>query len=252
MLYGEAFSHVYDSYFKPATEFMMLRYLPIIKQIVKDNDTILNLCCGTGRFESELSKLKIKVIGLDISDEMLELAKKNCIKENVTFIQGNVINFKLEKKVKVVTAMTDGLAHLISKELILSAFKNSYECLEDEGYLIFDLQTRSGIRINWSEQSTTENDKMFLAECGIILKDVAYRRCAGVVKIDDVYERFEQIFHNNIYSISEVENYLTEAGFLSIIYDINNMQRLEDPESGTRLMFVCYKNKKQEMSTGHK
>jgi len=37
---------------------------------------ILDLCCGTGRHSIELAKLGYAVTGLDISEELLRIAKK--------------------------------------------------------------------------------------------------------------------------------------------------------------------------------
>lgn len=48
---------------------------------IKKNEIILDLACGTGFFAREFFKKGAKVIGSDISSELIEIAKKNSPKE---------------------------------------------------------------------------------------------------------------------------------------------------------------------------
>lgn len=48
---------------------------------IKKGDVVLDLACGTGFFAREFFKMGGKVIGIDISPELIEIAKKNSPKE---------------------------------------------------------------------------------------------------------------------------------------------------------------------------
>lgn len=54
---------------------------------VKQGETILDLGCGTGRYIEKIQK-KANVIGIDISDEMLNVCRKK-INKNVKLIKAN-------------------------------------------------------------------------------------------------------------------------------------------------------------------
>ena len=47
-----------------------------LRQIRKHGEPVLELACGTGRITIPLSSKGIKITGLDISESMLEQAKK--------------------------------------------------------------------------------------------------------------------------------------------------------------------------------
>jgi len=68
---------------------------------LKEGDTVLDLGCGAGRLSIELTKRGYKVVGIDISEIMLEEAKKRAIKEKVSieFLQGSIEN--IDKIIKV-------------------------------------------------------------------------------------------------------------------------------------------------------
>jgi ubiquinone/menaquinone biosynthesis C-methylase UbiE len=70
---------------------IMQREAEYIYSELKDCETILDVGCGIGSFEQNLPNLNI--IGLDISEEMLEEARKRIDK---TFFQGNVEDLKFE------------------------------------------------------------------------------------------------------------------------------------------------------------
>lgn len=53
---------------------------------IKKNESILDLACGTGFFTREFLKIGGKVIGSDISPELIEIAKRNSPKEIEYFL----------------------------------------------------------------------------------------------------------------------------------------------------------------------
>lgn len=67
---------------------------------------ILDLGCGTGRYAVSLAK-KNRVVAVDFNKKMLGIAKKKAEKARVEikFIQGNVIDFKTEKKFDIIISM---------------------------------------------------------------------------------------------------------------------------------------------------
>ena len=56
----------------------------LIKKIIKKNllnpTSLLDLGCGTAQYSNLMTKLKLNVVGVDRSDDMLKIAKKNTLK----------------------------------------------------------------------------------------------------------------------------------------------------------------------------
>jgi 2-polyprenyl-3-methyl-5-hydroxy-6-metoxy-1,4-benzoquinol methylase len=66
-----------------------------------ENKTILDVGCGTGRFSLEYARRNAKkVVGIDISSEMLEICKQRVVRENLTskceFIKSDLLDYKIE------------------------------------------------------------------------------------------------------------------------------------------------------------
>lgn len=69
------------------------------------NKNILDFGCGSGYGSKIMSKKALSVIGVDISNNAIEYAKKNYSAENLTFLNINQINsLEFQKKFDVVTS----------------------------------------------------------------------------------------------------------------------------------------------------
>ena len=75
----------------------------LLKLILLENKTIysLDLGSGTGIFSKELSKISKKVIGVEISNEMIRNAYKL---KKVKYINKSVNQFKIDKKFNIISA----------------------------------------------------------------------------------------------------------------------------------------------------
>lgn len=109
-----------------------------IKRYNKKAETVLELGCGTGNILHGLSK-NYNVTGIDISLEMLKIAKKK-IPKGKLYLQ-DIRNFRLEKKFDVILCLYDTINHLTLFNDWKKIFKNVYEHLNDNGIFIFDINT---------------------------------------------------------------------------------------------------------------
>lgn len=64
---------------------------------LRSYDLVLDLCCGEGRHARGLVELEHRVIGLDSSKELIDIAKKSSDQENLWFIQGDMRNIPLRQ-----------------------------------------------------------------------------------------------------------------------------------------------------------
>ena len=94
-IYDEFYSKIYDKLFTAPykTEFEVNDLIEsILSKMDKEKTKILDIGCGTGQHIKLLSDNDYKVIGLDNSNEMLKIAKKN--NPNNRFILGNALDKK--------------------------------------------------------------------------------------------------------------------------------------------------------------
>ena len=128
----------YDSLMK---DFNYDAYLEFIKRYVKGEG--VDLCCGTGEMTIRLAKNKCKMIGMDLSQDMLNVARDKARKnfQNIIFIQGNVTDFDLPHKVDFVTCVCDGFNYICDEDM-KKAIYNVAAKIKKDGYLIFDISSQ--------------------------------------------------------------------------------------------------------------
>jgi SAM-dependent methyltransferase len=98
---------------------------------------VLDAGCGVGRWSVELARRGNRVVGLDISRTMVQLARANAHAANVhgRFEVGSVATAQLGKRFDVVLAVTV-LQHLVDERVLDTAIRNLVGHLKPSGMLV--------------------------------------------------------------------------------------------------------------------
>lgn len=97
----------------------------------------LDLCCGTGCLCGLLSAAGIYMSGIDLSEEMIRIAKENFPK--IPFTVGDAAGFSLEQKVDLITCIDDSVNHFTSPSDLSRLFDRVSESLTEGGLFLFDI-----------------------------------------------------------------------------------------------------------------
>lgn len=116
----------------------------INKNLNKTKLDILDLGCGTGIHSKLLSDMGHNVVGVDISEGMIEIAKKNSSKNEEYFIH-DIVDFRLKKKFDVVLSLFHVFSYQVNNENISGFFKTIKCHLKDNGIAIFDYWHTSAV-----------------------------------------------------------------------------------------------------------
>jgi SAM-dependent methyltransferase len=106
---------------------------------------VLELGCGTGRITLELARAGSSVVGLDLSDKMLEVAEKNLSREGpdvrsrVRFVKGDMTDFRFEERFNAVILPFFTLAVLPTRESQKRCIRCVKSALAPGGFFAFDL-----------------------------------------------------------------------------------------------------------------
>ena len=98
------------------------------------NSFVLDLGCGNGALTKVLHEKGYRVIGMDASKELLELARKNY--PFIEFVQGDAVSFTLSEPVDVV--FSNAVFHWIDKERQLDMLGCVYNVLKNGGQFVFE------------------------------------------------------------------------------------------------------------------
>lgn len=111
------------------------------RQINRYGEPVLELACGTGRLTIPLAQTGVNIMGLDISEEMLDLAKIKAAEcgVNVTFVHADVRHFSLGKKFRLIFIPAQSLAHLHERAEIEDCFACVRKHLAEGGRFLIEL-----------------------------------------------------------------------------------------------------------------
>ena len=104
--------------------------------LLKKNDKIIDIGCGTGVHASILEKDGYDIDGLDLNEEMINIAKKR-IKGNV--YKQNILNIDINKKFDFIISMFAVINHLKSTNELETVLLNLSNILSVNGKVLIDL-----------------------------------------------------------------------------------------------------------------
>ena len=112
--------------------------IDLIRKNHPSAQTILNLGCGTGQHDFFLADAGYRVTGIDLSLEMINIAKNKNTSSKCNFIHGDARNLKLGTKFDVVISLFHVLSYQTSNSDVSNFLNTVSSLLNDEGISILD------------------------------------------------------------------------------------------------------------------
>lgn len=184
---------------------------------VKDG-LVLDLGCGTGTLTRLLADRGYDMIGVDISDEMLEIAmEKQADKpDGILYLQQDMREFELYGTVRAVVSICDSMNYLMEYEDLVQVFKLVNNYLDPGGVFIFDLNTVYKYREELGEQTIAENreDGSFIWENFFDEEELVneYDLTLFIREEDGRYRKYEETHYQRAYPLAAVKQAIDEAG----------------------------------------
>ncbi|MBQ9832402.1 MAG: class I SAM-dependent methyltransferase [Clostridia bacterium] len=242
-VYGR-FAGIYDELMADIDRDEWARYL--LSFVEKENALIADVACGTGEFSVRFAKEGYRVIGSDISEDMLFIAaeKARSWAVNVPFICQDMRELALHRKVDVICAACDGVNYLQNDEDALAFFISAKRALKNGGMLLFDVSSEYKLANILACNTFAEEE----ADCAYIWHNM-YDEESRLVKMEltffekihgkDEYERFSETHIQRAYTQDELSELLQKAGFKDIsVYDA--FTKDEPRTDSERLQFVAF------------
>lgn len=101
----------------------------LIKRYSSEHEVVLDLACGTGSLSEALARLDYDVVGVDLSDQMLEEAMDKRYESglNIQYLMQDMTELDLYGAVDAVVCVLDSINHLEMRKLserLLSVYQN--------------------------------------------------------------------------------------------------------------------------------
>jgi len=138
----DKYADFYDSYYRNKDYNAEVDFvLDLAKQNSIPPCTVLDIGCGTGGHLIPFAKKGLKVTGFDLSEAMINQAKKKIRKANIkaNVKIGDARNYRDGEKYDLVVAMFAVMGYLTSNEDFISGLKTAKIHLNENGLFIFDV-----------------------------------------------------------------------------------------------------------------
>lgn len=237
----DPFARIYDRHWG----FFATTVYPILDDLVlgklPPGCAVLDLCCGTGQLAAELSRQGFLTTGLDGSEAMIEIARKNA--PDVEFVVQDARDIALSHRFSAVVSTFDSLNHVMSLGELEQVFQGVFAVLEDGGYFLFDLNMEDGYRSRWRGSFAYVEEDHVCA--GRFSRDANERigRCDVTLfepKGPD-WERTDFSLTQRCYEESEVRERLRRVGFEELQSVDGNAFIVEGASHEGRMFFVARK-----------
>ncbi|WP_250228414.1 class I SAM-dependent DNA methyltransferase [Anaeropeptidivorans aminofermentans] len=240
--YGK-FAKVYDLFMENDNELRVAFLENIwIREGTKPS-LILDLCCGTGEITSLLHKKGYDMTGIDISEEMLSVARQRDNSPEILYLQQDMREFELYGTVDSILCLSDGLNYLLEPSEVMAVLRLVKNYLNPGGTFIFDINTEHKFKNILGEHnfSAAEDNAAYIWENYYDEEEkINEYMMTFFIKDEEtgLFERFQEAHYERAYGIDELSQMLTALSFeIKNIYGGYSGEALTD--FSERAVFVC-------------
>jgi SAM-dependent methyltransferase len=180
----------------------------------------LDIGCGTGVLAALLSDINVRVTGVDICAEMIEVARSKEYKLKPNFIVTDMRDFDLGETFPVTGCFYDTLNHLLSEDDVQRAFTCACRHTEQGGHYLFDINTALGLR-NWNPFYSSMKGSFYATQHGRYdhgTRSGTYKIEAFVKREDGTVEFIDETVREQAYSRKFIRQALAKAGFSRLVF----------------------------------
>ncbi|NCB92628.1 MAG: class I SAM-dependent methyltransferase [Clostridia bacterium] len=250
----KSFARVYDMFMDNIDYPAWRDYLLTILEKNNINEgLILELGCGTGSMTELLAEAGYDMIGIDNSEDMLEMALEKRVEsghDDILYLQQDMREFELYGTVRAVISVCDSINYILEEEELLEVFRLVNNYLDPGGIFIFDMNTPYKYENLMGDSTIAENreEGSFIWE-NYFDEETQVNEYALTLFIrekDELYRRYEEYHYQKAYDMNTVMELLERSGLeLVAVYDAFSTE--EPRVDSERICFVA-----RECRKGHK
>lgn len=244
------FAEVYDEFMDniPYDEWHLYLH-ELLMEYGITSGIVAELACGTGSMTCRLAEDGYDMIGIDISEDMLEVARNKC-GADVLLLQQDMRELDLYGTAAAMVCVCDGMNYITEKEELKKVFENVKTFLDYDGIFIFDMKTEHFYKDIIGECVIADN-----RENASIIWDNKFHEDTRINEYlltiynledeeNDLFARYDEMHYQKAYSIEEVSSLIEEAG-LKLLNVYNAFTKDKPDKDSERVYFVA---KRERMS----
>ncbi len=196
--------------------------LPALEKLffsrVRTGLKVLDACCGCGHITRELVKRGYNVTGVDISAELISIARKDV--PQAEFMVADITAFDTDRQFHAAISTFDALNHILRIEDLSQALRSVRRSLVSGGLFVFDVNLEEAYLVdlrNW-HPTVKESDVSLMRGAFDLNTRIARTDLIWFIETDQppMWERRTATVNEKAYSEAEIVNALEATGWSKI------------------------------------
>ncbi|MDK2798735.1 MAG: hypothetical protein PWQ70_354 [Clostridiales bacterium] len=214
----------------------------IFKKYNVHPNLILELACGTGNITTRLAKRGYEMIGIDLSEDMLNVAvqKARDMDLDILYIHQDMTKFELYGTVDAILCLMDSINYIIKEEDLIKMFKLVRNYLNPGGLFIFDINSQYKLKeiLGNNIFVVDENDIFYVWENNYNQKsEICEFYLTFFIKEGERYSRVDEFHKERVYTTFTIRKCLEAAGL--VLLDVYEQLNFSKPgKESERFFFV--------------
>lgn len=215
--YREDLAYIHDIGFADYA----LRSAPRILEILDRNAEtregfVVDLGCGSGLWAHELTKARYRVLGTDISEEMIAIARKRV--PEAEFRVGSLFEADIPP-CDAITSIGEVFNYLFDsgndRHTLVRLFRRVYDALTPGGVFVFDVAEPGQVTRGATTRGFSEGEDWIV----LVEKEedrergTLTRRITSFRKVGDLYRRADEVHRLRLYTSTDIAGQLRRVGF---------------------------------------
>lgn len=247
MTYGK-FAYLYDALMKdvPYDEWVMF----LDKQADKygvGGKKILDLACGTGEISLKLAAAGFDVTGVDLSSEMLAVAREKADKSghSLFLVQQDMSELEIPGEFDIVGIFCDSLNYLQTEIEVLRTFERVRSHLKPKGLFLFDVHSLYKMNELFINQTYAYNGEeiSYIWQCFEGEFPYSVEHELTFFELDpgySQYHRYDELHVQRTYPIEQYESWLSQVGF-ELLAVTADFEEVKPQQQSQRIFFTARK-----------
>lgn len=240
------FAYYYDTLMTNADYNGRTKYInSLFKKFDRTPTLMLDLACGTGEFSNRFAKAGVSVIGVDVSSDMLSIAREKSAQQgnDVLYLCQDAAQLDLYGTVDGAICCLDSLNHITDYKQFRQAINRVSLFLEKDRLFIFDLNTQyKHCEILGNNTFIIDTEEVYCVWQNEYnpKQDTVQINLDFFIPQGDMYYRLNENFCERAYTSSEIESTLQKAG-LKIEAVFEDMTENAPSDNTQRVVYVTRK-----------
>lgn len=213
----------------------------------QERDLVVELGCGTGSFAQEMAKRGYDIMGIDNSEQMLQIAidKRDKSGYDIMYLEQDMREFELYSTAGTFLSVCDSVNYLTEPEDVVKMLSLVNNYLYPGGIIIFDFNTVYKYRDVIGNTTIAEDRD----DCAFIWDNWydsdtcinEYDLTIFVHEEDDRYRRFSETHFQRGYTLEEMIRIVEESG-MDLVKTIDADTHNDPADDSERIYIIARKN----------